>query len=180
MTDGAAPGMPPTLRVADISKTYPGVRALQQVDLEVMPGEIHAVIGENGAGKSTLMKIIFGVTQPDAGTIELQGRAGHDRIAGRGAAPRDLDGPPGAHPSARTRRGAQYLPRAGSQIWHRESSIGRASTPTPRRCCVACIFPSTRAARSVGLSTAQKQMVEIARALSWKSRLLISTSRPPP
>ena len=48
----------PILRVADVSKTYPGVRALQHVDLEVLPGEIHAVIGENGAGKSTPMKIV--------------------------------------------------------------------------------------------------------------------------
>ena len=74
MSDGGALGMTPIVRVANISKTYPGVRALHDVGLEVLPGEIHAVIGENGAGKSTLMKIIFGVTQPDAGTIEVQGR----------------------------------------------------------------------------------------------------------
>jgi simple sugar transport system ATP-binding protein len=54
-------------------KRYPTVLALDGVGLEVAEGEIHAVLGENGAGKSTLMKIIYGVTEPDAGTIEWRG-----------------------------------------------------------------------------------------------------------
>ena len=57
----------PLLRLRGISKRYPGVIANSDVSLDVMPGEIHAVLGENGAGKSTLMKIIYGATQPDAG-----------------------------------------------------------------------------------------------------------------
>lgn len=61
------------LKLNAISKIYPAVVANDAVDLTVMPGEIHAVLGENGAGKSTLMKIIYGVTAPDAGTIEWQG-----------------------------------------------------------------------------------------------------------
>ncbi|MCC3372511.1 sugar ABC transporter ATP-binding protein [Cohnella sp. REN36] len=55
------------LRMSNISKTYPGVKALDQVQLAIKPGEVHALIGENGAGKSTLMKILVGVENPDEG-----------------------------------------------------------------------------------------------------------------
>ena len=70
----------PALRMSGISKSFPGIRALTSVGLEVAAGEVHAIVGENGAGKSTLMKILAGVYQPDEGTIELQGEA--VRIAG--------------------------------------------------------------------------------------------------
>ena len=63
------------LRLKQISKSFPGVQALSQVDFEVEAGEIHALVGENGAGKSTLTKIIAGAYQPDAGHIELDGAA---------------------------------------------------------------------------------------------------------
>ena len=51
------------LEMKDISKTFPGVKALDHVQLQVKPGEVHALMGENGAGKSTLMKILMGITQ---------------------------------------------------------------------------------------------------------------------
>jgi simple sugar transport system ATP-binding protein len=66
--------VPPRLQLLGIAKYYPSVVANADVDLTVMPGEIHAVLGENGAGKSTLMKIIYGVTRPDAGEILWEGR----------------------------------------------------------------------------------------------------------
>ena len=64
----------PRLILRGITKHYPAVVANDNVDLEVRPGEIHAVLGENGAGKSTLMKIIYGVTRPDAGSMVWEGQ----------------------------------------------------------------------------------------------------------
>src|SRR3989440_5618146 len=64
----------PILQMKGISKRFPGVVALDNVDLEIYPGELVALIGENGAGKSTLMKILGGVYQPDAGAIFINGQ----------------------------------------------------------------------------------------------------------
>ena len=66
--------MTPRLELQHITKQYPAVRANDDVSLTVMPGEIHAVLGENGAGKSTLMKIIFGAVKPDAGEVRFNGQ----------------------------------------------------------------------------------------------------------
>ncbi|HSV31957.1 MAG TPA: sugar ABC transporter ATP-binding protein [Atribacteraceae bacterium] len=64
----------PLLRLDKVSKHFPGVQALKRIELDIFPGEIHAVLGENGAGKSTLMKILSGVFKKDEGEIFLQGR----------------------------------------------------------------------------------------------------------
>ena len=71
---GQSPGVAPVLRMQGIRKTYPGVVANDDVDLDVRSGEIHGLLGENGAGKTTLMKILYGLSQPDAGSIEIKGR----------------------------------------------------------------------------------------------------------
>ncbi len=62
------------LEMAGVSKTFPGVKALDSVDFSVRPGEIHALMGENGAGKSTLIKVLTGVHSMDSGTVRLNGR----------------------------------------------------------------------------------------------------------
>ena len=62
------------LKLAGISKSFPGVRALHNVHMEVRRGEVHALVGENGAGKSTLMKILSGAYARDAGAIYWEGR----------------------------------------------------------------------------------------------------------
>lgn len=59
------------LQLKNITKTYPGVRALEDVSMSIRPGEVHAIIGENGAGKSTLIKTVAGAIQPDHGTIQI-------------------------------------------------------------------------------------------------------------
>ena len=66
------------LEMKDISKTFPGVKALDRVQLQVKPGEVHALMGENGAGKSTLMKILMGIyTKDDGGEILFDGKPYH-------------------------------------------------------------------------------------------------------
>ncbi len=66
--------MTPRLELHSITKRYPGIVANDDISLSIMPGEIHAVLGENGAGKSTLMKIIYGAVQADAGEILCDGK----------------------------------------------------------------------------------------------------------
>lgn len=74
MIDAAArAGAPPLLEAHAICKRFGNVVALQDVDFELHPGEITALIGDNGAGKSTLMKIIAGAVKPDSGTIAMRG-----------------------------------------------------------------------------------------------------------
>lgn len=63
------------VRLRGIGKTFPGVIANHDIDIDVRRGTIHAIVGENGAGKSTLMKILYGVQKPDSGTIEIDGSA---------------------------------------------------------------------------------------------------------
>lgn len=82
-TAGSDPGAQvhaPALEMRGITKRYPGVVANDSVDLEVRPGEIHALLGENGAGKTTLMNILYGLARPDEGQILLDGEP--VRIAG--------------------------------------------------------------------------------------------------
>jgi ABC-type uncharacterized transport system ATPase subunit len=66
--------VPPAVELHGITKRFPGVVANKDIEMTVRPGTVHAIVGENGAGKSTLMKILYGVQQPDEGTIEVNGQ----------------------------------------------------------------------------------------------------------
>lgn len=161
----------PLLRMSGISKSFPGVQALSDVDLEVAPGEIHALLGENGAGKSTLLKILAGAQPPDSGVIEFGGR----QIA--------LDSPHAAQtlgvvtiyqeftlaPNMTICENVWIGREPGSKVfvsWRRMAEETRAIT---RRIGLDA-DPMTPVRE---LSVAEQQMVEIARALSMKSRLIV-------
>ncbi|MEQ8739747.1 MAG: ATP-binding cassette domain-containing protein, partial [Hoeflea sp.] len=64
----------PLLQTKSITKQYPGVRALDAVDFDLRPGEVHVLFGENGAGKSTLISLLAGANQPSAGQILFRGK----------------------------------------------------------------------------------------------------------
>ena len=65
--------MEPLIQMVGITKEFPGVRALDNISFDILPGEVHVLIGENGAGKSTLMKILSGVYTPTSGKIICNG-----------------------------------------------------------------------------------------------------------
>ena len=77
----------PVVSIRDLSKAFAGVRALDKVQFELLPGEVHALMGENGAGKSTLMKVLAGVYRKDSGEVLLDGR------------PVDIESPRAAQPA---------------------------------------------------------------------------------
>ncbi|WP_256461077.1 ATP-binding cassette domain-containing protein [Blastococcus sp. PRF04-17] len=74
MTDAMAPSTTAVLQARGLSKSFPGVRALDRADLTCRPGRVHALVGENGAGKSTLVRILTGNQLPDEGELLLDGK----------------------------------------------------------------------------------------------------------
>ena len=61
------------IELSNISKSFPGVKANDKINLKIREGTIHAIVGENGAGKSTLMKILYGMQKPDNGILKING-----------------------------------------------------------------------------------------------------------
>lgn len=165
-------GVPPIMELRGVSKRFGAVKAMADIDLELFPGEVHALVGENGAGKSTLVKILAGVHQPDRGTVILGGR------------PVDLGGPAAAR-------------AAGIAVIFQEPTLfpdlsvaenifmGRQPMVAGRRIDRAEMrrranglmdrlgvpLDPDRPAR--GLSIADQQIVEIAKALSFDARVVV-------
>jgi ribose transport system ATP-binding protein len=162
----------PILEVRGISKSFPGVRALKNVDLRIWPGEVHALMGENGAGKSTLMKILAGAYRPDSGAILLDGnpiqfRTPHEaRLAGIGIIYQELTVAPNLTVSGNVFLGSE-LSRLG--FVKNTAEMDRKTQRVLDR-LGARFRPNQRAAR---LAVAEQQQVEIARALFYKSRVLV-------
>jgi ribose transport system ATP-binding protein len=161
------------LEARSICKSFPGVQALQDVNLRLQQGEVLAVVGENGAGKSTLMNILGGVLTPDAGTIHLNREV--MRIGSVEEAERR--GIVLIHQELNL---AEHLDIAGNVFLGREPHWGGPlrlirrriyddAEQITRRLGLAC-SPRVPVAQ---LSPGQQQLVEIARALSLRSRILI-------
>ncbi|MCM5559169.1 sugar ABC transporter ATP-binding protein [Pleomorphomonas sp. JP5] len=168
----SAPETTPILEMRGISKTFPGVKALANVELTVYPGEVHALMGENGAGKSTLMKILSGAYRADSGgELRINGEVIH------------IDGPL----SAKTKGIAVIyqelslspnLTVAENIYLGRElSSGGQVDRARMRADCkgvldrLGATFGPTTIVST--LSIAERQMVEIARAIHANARILV-------
>ena len=162
----------PRLVVRNVTKTFPGVKANDNVSLEVRQGEVHALIGENGAGKSTLMHLVAGVYQPDSGTIELDGvsltGANEQGAADAGIAmvyqERSLVG--ALSVAENVYAGRQPVNAAG--IIRR----GQMNDGT-RRILAELEVDLNPRAPVASLSPGQQQMVEIAKGLSHELKVLI-------
>ncbi|MFE6281931.1 sugar ABC transporter ATP-binding protein [Streptomyces sp. NPDC057877] len=164
---------PPLLSMSGITKSFPGVRALDGVDLDVQAGEVHCLLGQNGAGKSTLIKVLAGAHQPDGGTINWRGEPVTLRS-----------------PIAAMRLGiatiyqeldlVEHLSVAENvHLGHEPTAAGFVVRRGAARASTAALLkrlghPEIDPARLVGeLSAAQQQIVSMARALSHDVRLIV-------
>ena len=170
MTSGNSIG--PALELADITKAYPGVKALDTVSLTLERGEVLGLLGENGAGKSTLIKVISGVEMPDSGTFRIFGQTADIRTP-RQAMQRGIS-------VVHQERNLVPTFTVGENVLL-ERVVGNAARPINRRRIHAealafmemvglRVSPSQSV---VVLSSAQQQLIEIARALSTKAKILL-------
>ncbi|MFF5574623.1 sugar ABC transporter ATP-binding protein [Streptomyces luteogriseus] len=164
---------PPLLSMSGITKSFPGVRALDGVDLDVQAGEVHCLLGQNGAGKSTLIKVLAGAHQPDTGTIRWRG----EEVTLRS-------------PIAAMRLGiatiyqeldlVEHLSVAENvHLGHEPTTAGFVVRGKTAKASTAALLKrlghaEIAPARLVGeLSAAQQQIVSMARALSHDVRLIV-------
>src|SRR5690242_13810431 len=162
-------GHRPTLVMSGISKSYAGVAALTDVSLEVLPGEIHALLGENGAGKSTLMNVASGTTQADAGTITFGGEpiASLDPAIATGLGIAIVHQHPAILPDLTVAENIRVaIPRSVLRTGSDERGTMRAMLD-------GVGSTAHLADRVEDLSVAQKHLLEIAKALVIRPKLLI-------
>lgn len=161
------------LEVRNITKKFPGVQALDDVSLQFFGGEVHAVVGENGAGKSTLMKILAGAYTPDSGSILLDGK----KVSF-------------SHPSEAQNKGISIIYQEFNLLPERTVAYNIFLGREPSKASVLDIRKMNNDARELlkeigieklispttvvnNLSVAEQQLVEIAKAISFKSKVLI-------
>ncbi|WP_131118985.1 sugar ABC transporter ATP-binding protein [Lichenihabitans psoromatis] len=164
----------PLLQLLNVSKTYPGVRALKDVSFHIDPGEVVGLIGENGAGKSTLMKILGGVVEPSAGTIRVEGRdhaamtVSQSLASGIAFVHQELNLFDNLDAAANVFIGRE--PRYGGPLRLIDRrALHKAVTPLLKR--LGCDFAADTPVAD--LSLAQCQMLEIVKALSLEARVII-------
>jgi ribose transport system ATP-binding protein len=172
MLEVEAPGAPPLLVAREISKTFSGVRVLDQISIELRAGEIHALMGENGAGKSTLVKILSGVHTEHDGDIILDGQP----VCLTGV--RDAE----RHGIAIIHQELNLVPEldvAGNIFLGREPRraglfLDRRGMAQVARALLARLGLELDPMQKVGrLRVGEQQLVEIAKALSLNARILI-------
>lgn len=161
------------LEMENITKEFPGVKALDNIQLKIKKGSVHGLMGENGAGKSTLMKIIFGIYTPDKGTIKFKGK--ELKISG---------------PKEAVNRGISMIHQELSPVPHmtvaeniflgREYSFGKTGWVNDKKMVEEArkLFETLNmdidpTAKMKDLSIANMQMVEIATAVSYNADLII-------
>jgi len=163
----------PLISVSDLSKAFPGVKALDRVRFELVPGEVHALMGENGAGKSTMMKILAGVYRKDSGEVLLDGKAvdiespAHAQSLAIGIIHQELHLMP--HLTAAQNIFLGREPRKWGGLLLDDSKLNADTQGLFDRLKLA-LAPTTKISE---LTVARQQMVEIAKALSFESRVLI-------
>lgn len=161
----------PRLSVRRLSKRYGSIRALDEVDFELRPGEIMALLGENGAGKSTLVKVLAGLVPPDSGSIEIEGRpadlfpAARSQAAGVAVVHQEYSLVP-----AMTVAENLVLGQAGQPALWLPGALRRRARPLLEAVGLGHLDPGDRVER---LSVAEMQLVEIARLLARDARILI-------
>ncbi|MET3934604.1 ATP-binding cassette domain-containing protein [Arthrobacter sp. OAP107] len=153
------------LVLTNVSKSFPGVRALTDVDFDCQPGEVHALVGENGSGKSTLIKIAAGVLTPDSGSVLIEGRS-------------------------LTRGGIRQARRLGLETAYQDTSlvpeltvaenvalsfdaVGKKRPGDLRNLLAAYQLPFDLSATVSALGPGARQLLEVARAMSHRPRVLL-------
>ena len=165
------PAQAPVLRARGLTKTFFGNTVLQDVDIDLRPGQVHGLVGENGAGKSTLMKVLAGVHHPDGGTVEMLGEQRHfnhpvqAQQAGLSTVFQEFNLLPDRTVAENIYLGRE--PRTGPFVdTHR---MQQDTAELLEGLGVMALSP-TRRVRS--LSVAEQQVVEIAKAVSYDARII--------